>query len=145
MAPSIASERHPFVHNGQTVYEWQQSFGGVEIFIRVPQGVRAKQLEVVITGSHLTVGIKGNPPYLDVRGAACRGGTAAGPAGARAGRGAALLAGADGGGGAGAGGGGRGAHGRRAELPPPRAGRRGIRGGADPRLIPSSEVTEVAG
>lgn len=39
----------------------------VNIYIRVPDGVGAKQLDVHIARQHLTVGIKGLPPYLDVR------------------------------------------------------------------------------
>lgn len=39
----------------------------VNIYIRVPEGVGAKQLDVRITRQHLSVGIKGLPPYLDVR------------------------------------------------------------------------------
>ena len=42
----------------------------VYIYIEVPQGVRAKQLEVSIRPQHLAVGIKDLPPYLDVSGAA---------------------------------------------------------------------------
>jgi hypothetical protein len=37
----------------------------VNIYIDLPSGISAKQLEVTITPTHLTVGIKGNPPYLD--------------------------------------------------------------------------------
>ena len=33
----------------------------------MPEGVGAKQLDVRITRQHLSVGIKGLPPYLDVR------------------------------------------------------------------------------
>jgi len=35
------------------------------MFIKTPPGTRASQLDVVITSSHLKVGIKGNPPFLD--------------------------------------------------------------------------------
>ena len=38
----------------------------VSIYIQVPQGVRAKQLDVSIKPQHLRVGIKELPPYLDV-------------------------------------------------------------------------------
>ncbi len=62
------TERHAFKHNNQTVYEWDQAFSEVNIYIQVPQGVRAKQLDVGITSTHLAVGIRGNPPYLDVSG-----------------------------------------------------------------------------
>lgn len=66
--PSVPTERHRFQHEGRTVYEWEQTFSEVSLFIEVPPGVRAKQLEVIIGHRHLLVGIKGNPPYLDVSG-----------------------------------------------------------------------------
>ncbi len=42
-------------------------YSEVNIFIEVPQGVRAKQLNVSIQSQSLNVGIKELPPYLDVR------------------------------------------------------------------------------
>ena len=39
----------------------------VNIYIEVPQGVRGRDLTVLIKPKHLTLGIKGSPPYLDVR------------------------------------------------------------------------------
>lgn len=39
----------------------------VNVYIRVPEGVRAKQLAVRISRQHLSVGIQELPPYLDVR------------------------------------------------------------------------------
>jgi hypothetical protein len=45
---------------------WLSTCSEVGIFIDVPQGVRAKQLEVSIQAGHLRVGIQGLPPYLDV-------------------------------------------------------------------------------
>jgi hypothetical protein len=44
---------------------WLSTCSEVGIFIDVPQGVRAKQLEVSIQAGHLRVGIQGLPPYLD--------------------------------------------------------------------------------
>lgn len=38
----------------------------VNIYIELPEGVRAKQLAISIKPQHLTVGIKELPPYLDV-------------------------------------------------------------------------------
>lgn len=60
------SKRHCFTHEGRAVYEWDQTFSEVNIYVVLPQGVRAKQLDVAIGGNHLSIGIKGNPPYLDV-------------------------------------------------------------------------------
>eukprot|EP00937_MAST-01D_sp_MAST-1D-sp2_P003617 g3617.t1 len=58
--------RQAFVHEGRTVYEWEQSMEEVLVYIAPPPGVTAKQLDCKITARHLTVGIKGNPPFLDV-------------------------------------------------------------------------------
>jgi HSP20 family molecular chaperone IbpA len=60
------SQRHTFIHNGRLIYEWDQTLTEVNIYISVPSGVRAKDLAVNIQSNHLSVGIKGNPPYLDV-------------------------------------------------------------------------------
>lgn len=62
------SKRHIFQHEGQKVYEWDQTLHDVNIYIDAPPGVRAKQLVVIVTATHLTVSIAGNPPYLNVSG-----------------------------------------------------------------------------
>lgn len=62
------SQRHTYSHNGRLIYEWDQTLTEVNLYIQVPEGVRAKHLAVNITAQHLSVGIKGNPPYIDVRG-----------------------------------------------------------------------------
>lgn len=59
------SQRHAFQHQGRTVYEWEQTLEDVSVFVPLPPGVRARDLAVAITASKLSVGIKGNPPYLD--------------------------------------------------------------------------------
>lgn len=61
------SERHKFTHNGRVIYEWDQTLTEVNIYVPVPAGVRAKDLAIDIQSTHLKIGIKGNPPYLDVR------------------------------------------------------------------------------
>ncbi len=38
-----------YVHGDQTVYEWDQTLGEVNVYIRLPAGVRAKQLYVDIS------------------------------------------------------------------------------------------------
>ena len=65
------SERHKFIHQGRVVYEWDQTFSEVDVYIEVPPGVRAKELYVDFTTHHVRVGIKPNPPYLDVSGEGC--------------------------------------------------------------------------
>jgi hypothetical protein len=69
--------RVPFVHDGRTVYEWEQSLDEVLVYISPPPGARAAHIECAITSAHVRVGIKGNPPYLDVRAQGGRGGGSA--------------------------------------------------------------------
>lgn len=61
-----ADERHIFAHQGKTVYEWDQSLTEVNLYLRVPAGVKAKDLYVDLTTDNLSVGLKPNPPYLKV-------------------------------------------------------------------------------
>ncbi|CAN1282333.1 NudC domain-containing protein 2 [Linum perenne] len=66
MAEKLAPEkRHSFVHNGKTVFEWDQTLDEVNLYIDRPTGVRPQQFHCVIGSTHLTIGIKGSPPYLD--------------------------------------------------------------------------------
>ena len=58
--------RHKFEHNGQVVYEWEQSLTEVIIFIDIPEGVKAKQLYVDLSTKTISLGISPNPPYLQV-------------------------------------------------------------------------------
>jgi len=45
------------------IYEWKQGLDDVDIYIQPPR-VSSKMLDVNVTATHLTVGIKGNPPYI---------------------------------------------------------------------------------
>jgi hypothetical protein len=51
----------------RTIYEWEQSLDEVNVFITPPEGVVARMLDVKIDVMHLKIGLKGNPPFLDVR------------------------------------------------------------------------------
>lgn len=62
---STGSSRHRFVHSGRTIYEWEQTLEEVTIDIPLPPGAAKKDLAVKVTNDHLTVGLKGLPPYLD--------------------------------------------------------------------------------
>ena len=71
MADKLApSTRHQYKHNGQLVYEWDQAFSEVNIYVPVPPGVKGRQLYVDIAVGHLRFGITPNPPFLDVSGPA---------------------------------------------------------------------------
>ncbi|KAF5831239.1 CS-domain-containing protein [Dunaliella salina] len=59
------SKRHAFQSGGRTVYEWDQSFQEVNIYVAVPPGTKSKQLYCEIGSAHLRFGLHNNPPYLD--------------------------------------------------------------------------------
>ncbi|XP_023523270.1 nudC domain-containing protein 2-like isoform X1 [Cucurbita pepo subsp. pepo] len=66
MAEKLAPEkRHSFLHNGQEVFEWDQTLEEVNIYINLPPNVHSKQFYCKIQSRHVELGIKGNPPYLD--------------------------------------------------------------------------------
>nr|ACG43474.1 nudC domain-containing protein 2 [Zea mays] len=66
MAENLAPEkRHTFVHNGQKVFEWDQTLEEVNMYIELPKGVPTKLFHCTIQASHVEVGIRGNPPYLN--------------------------------------------------------------------------------
>ncbi|VAH47147.1 unnamed protein product [Triticum turgidum subsp. durum] len=66
MAERLAPEkRHAFVHNGQNVFEWDQSLEEVNMYIELPKNVPTKLIQCVIQAGHVEVGIRGHPPYLN--------------------------------------------------------------------------------
>ncbi|KAG6792793.1 hypothetical protein POTOM_001952 [Populus tomentosa] len=66
MAEKLAPEkRHSFVHDGKTIFEWDQTLEEVNIYINLPPNVHSKQFYCKIQSKHVEVGIKGNPPYLN--------------------------------------------------------------------------------
>ncbi|KAL8129952.1 hypothetical protein V2J09_019107 [Rumex salicifolius] len=58
-------KRHSFLHNGQKVFEWDQTLEEVNMYINLPPNVPSKQFYSKIQSKHVEVGIKGNPPYLN--------------------------------------------------------------------------------
>ncbi|XP_078182012.1 protein BOBBER 1-like [Carex rostrata] len=66
LAEKLAPEkRHKFVHNGQKVFEWDQTLEEVDMYIDLPQNVPKKLFYCKIQSKHIELGIKGNPPYLN--------------------------------------------------------------------------------
>lgn len=51
---------------GQKVFEWDQTLDEVNMYITLPKGVPTKLFHCKIQSKHVEVGIKGNPPYLNV-------------------------------------------------------------------------------
>ncbi|RWW38582.1 hypothetical protein BHE74_00056178 [Ensete ventricosum] len=79
MAEKLAPDkRHSFTHGGkgldpssespprQKVFEWDQTLDEVNIYIDLPANVPKKLFYCNIQSAHIEVGIKGNPPYLNV-------------------------------------------------------------------------------
>lgn len=71
------------IFKGKVVYEWQESIDTVTIYIKPPPiltdkklraefasknpGVPLPTLEVKINNQRVSVGMKGNPPYIDLK------------------------------------------------------------------------------
>ena len=60
-----ANGLYKFEHNGQTIYEWEQSLEEVNIFVTPPPGVTRTMIEIHIMHTHLSIGLKGVPPFID--------------------------------------------------------------------------------
>lgn len=61
-------KRHEYLHQGRKVYEWDQTLQEVNIYVDTPPGVRACDMFCDIAKQHVKLGIKPNPPYMDVSG-----------------------------------------------------------------------------
>ena len=59
------TSRRAFSHQGRVIYEWDQTVEEVNVYIKVPPGARARDLDVKITSKALRVGIVNTPPYLE--------------------------------------------------------------------------------
>eukprot|EP01035_Chromulina_nebulosa_P020875 gene20875-27061_t len=51
--------------NGQLVYEWEQSLDEVNIYIYPPPEINKAMLVISILPNHLSIGIRGAPPFID--------------------------------------------------------------------------------
>jgi hypothetical protein len=65
MTSKTANGRIKFEYEGRTVYEWDQSLSECNIYIQPPAGVTKHMLDVQLTYTHLRVGLKGAPPFID--------------------------------------------------------------------------------
>lgn len=57
--------RFKFEYDGNTIYEWEQSLEDVNIYIVPPTGITRHDLEIIISHSHLRIGLKGLPSFID--------------------------------------------------------------------------------
>lgn len=68
MSFSLLSEATPNNVNGldMDTYSWGQSLQEVNIQIPVPPGTKSRSIACEIKKNHLKVGLKGQPPIIDV-------------------------------------------------------------------------------
>lgn len=60
-----------FAVSGAIVYEWVQDLDDIVVFIKCPSpNTTKKDLAISIQSNRITLGLKGNPPFLDVSGPA---------------------------------------------------------------------------
>lgn len=48
-------------------YSWTQTLHEVAVAVPVGKGLKGKQLDVVVTKTHIKVGVKGQEPVIEVR------------------------------------------------------------------------------
>ncbi|CAD7959959.1 unnamed protein product [Amoebophrya sp. A25] len=60
-----ARGRQSFVYRDRKVYSWDQSMEEVNIYVDPPPGVSKHELDIQIKPSHVRMGLKGNPPFID--------------------------------------------------------------------------------
>jgi hypothetical protein len=67
-AALAAPARHAVtLPDGRPIYEWSQSLADVDVYLPAPPGAPGSAFDVSIGADRLRLGLKGNPPYLDVR------------------------------------------------------------------------------
>jgi hypothetical protein len=59
-------QRRTFKYEEREIYDWEQSMQEVLVYINPPEGVTADMIDCKITVQRMVIGIRGNPPFLDV-------------------------------------------------------------------------------
>eukprot|EP00918_Siedleckia_nematoides_P100670 GHVU01219926.1.p1 GENE.GHVU01219926.1~~GHVU01219926.1.p1 ORF type:complete len:108 (+),score=13.50 GHVU01219926.1:42-326(+) len=59
--------RQKFIHEGNVIYEWEQTLTDVYIYMKPPEGVKKNDMDIKIMPRHLKIGLKNARPFLDVR------------------------------------------------------------------------------
>ena len=57
--------RFKFEYQGRLIYEWDQSLEEVNIYVEPPPDVPRNMFDIEISHTHLRVGLKGTPPFID--------------------------------------------------------------------------------
>lgn len=62
----ISHQRKKFIHQGRTIYEWEQTLEEVVVIVEPPKGVRGSNIDCRVTSTKVILGLKGAPkPYLE--------------------------------------------------------------------------------
>uniref|UniRef100_A0A0G4FK65 CS domain-containing protein n=1 Tax=Chromera velia CCMP2878 TaxID=1169474 RepID=A0A0G4FK65_9ALVE len=59
-----ARGRQAFMYDQRVIYEWEQSIDEVHVYIKPPEGVTKHHLDIKLEPRKVSVGLKGNPPFL---------------------------------------------------------------------------------
>eukprot|EP00918_Siedleckia_nematoides_P100671 GHVU01219927.1.p1 GENE.GHVU01219927.1~~GHVU01219927.1.p1 ORF type:complete len:121 (+),score=17.17 GHVU01219927.1:42-365(+) len=57
--------RQKFIHEGNVIYEWEQTLTDVYIYMKPPEGVKKNDMDIKIMPRHLKIGLKNARPFLD--------------------------------------------------------------------------------
>eukprot|EP01067_Filipodium_phascolosomae_P008549 Filipodium_phascolosomae@DN730_c0_g1_i1.p1 len=60
-----ARGRQAFTYQGRTIYEWDQTLDEVHVYLSPPEGTTKQHFNITIEPRKLTVGLHGNPPFID--------------------------------------------------------------------------------
>jgi len=64
---SLFEEKSGTVDFQTPQYSWTQTLSDVQVSIPVPAGTRGRDINFKLEPNRITLGIKGQPPILDVR------------------------------------------------------------------------------
>ena len=68
-AALAAPARHAVtLPDGRPIYEWSQSLADVDVFLPAPPGAPSSAFDVALSHDRVRLGLKRNPPYIDVSG-----------------------------------------------------------------------------
>lgn len=63
-AGKSSAGRKQFISKGRVVYEWNQTDAKVNVYTKLPRGLKEQDIEVLVWPLHVQIGKKGKPPFL---------------------------------------------------------------------------------
>lgn len=63
-AGKSSASRKQFISKGRVVYEWNQTDAKVNVYTKLPRGLKEQDVEVLVWPLHVQIGKKGKPPFL---------------------------------------------------------------------------------